>query len=123
MPIRSKLLSRLINKTGSTCTYRFKTILGEDEHGDDTYTTTDTEITAVRSVVTNTRVPFLRQSEIGVARIMQVEFFTHDTLTAPDMALGEQATIIDHDGLEYEVMLVEDSQVGAIRLICQTRRA
>jgi len=122
MPIRSKLLQRLVNKTGSTCTYRFKTISGEDSHGDDTYTTTDTEITAVRSLVTNTRVPFLRQTEIGVARIMQVEFFTHDTLTAPELALGEQATIIDSDGLEYEVMQIEDSQVGVIRLICQTRR-
>ena len=76
----------------------------------------------MRSLVTNTRVPFLRQTEIGVARIMQVEFFTHDTLTAPELALGEQATIIDSDGLEYEVMQIEDSQVGVIRLICQTRR-
>jgi hypothetical protein len=99
-----------------------RTISGEDDHGDDTYTDTDTEVTAVRSLVTNTRVPFLRQSEIGVARIMQVEFFTNSSLAAPNIALGEQAVVIDSDGLEYEVMQVEDSQVGAIRLICQTRR-
>lgn len=122
MPIHSKLLQRLINKTGSTVTFRTKAILGEDSHGDDTYTTTNTEITAVRSLVTNTRVPFLRQSEIGVARIMQVEFFTRDTISIPEMALGEQAVIVDSDGLEYEVMQIEDSQVGVIRFICQTRR-
>lgn len=123
MPIRSRLLPRLIGNVGTTATYRVKTISGEDAHGDDTYTDTDTTITAVRSLVTNTRVPFLRQSEIGVARIMQVEFFTSDSLSAPNMAIGEQAIIIDSDGLEYEVMQIEDSRIGALRIICQTRRA
>jgi hypothetical protein len=113
----------LIGNVGTTATYRVKTISGEDAHGDDTYTDTDTTITAVRSLVTNTRVPFLRQSEIGVARIMQVEFFTSDSLSAPNMAIGEQAIIIDSDGLEYEVMQIEDSRIGALRIICQTRRA
>lgn len=122
MVIRSRLLTKLINDVGAAATYRMKTISGEDDHGDDTYTDTDTSFTAVKSLVTNTRVPFLRESEIGVARVMQVEFFTHDTLTAPNKVIGEQATVIDHDGLEYEVMYMEDSQVGAIRLICQSRR-
>jgi hypothetical protein len=122
MPIRSRLLGRLINKAGDPATYRLKTISGEDSHGDDTYTDTDVPITAVKSLVTNTRVPFMRQTEIGVARVMQVEFFTHDTLSAPNKAIGEQAIVIDVDGLEYEVMYTEPSQVGAVRLICQSRR-
>ena len=122
MPIPSKLLKRLVNKSGKPATYRLKTISGEDAHGDDTYTDTDTVIKAIKSVVTNTRVPFLRHSEIGVARIMQVEFFTTDDLTAPNKAIGEQAVLIDWDSLEYEVVYVEPSQVGVIRLICQSRR-
>lgn len=122
MVVRSRLITKLVNDVGVPAVYRVKTVSGEDAHGDDTYTAADTDITAVKSLVTNTRVPFLRDSEIGVARVMQVEFFTHDTLSAPNKAIGEQAIIIDSDGLEYEVMYVEDSQIGAIRLICQSRR-
>lgn len=122
MPVRSILLKRLINRAGKPATYTLKTISGEDAHGDDTYTDTPSEITAIKSVVTNTRVPFLRHSEIGVARIMQVEFFTTEDVTAPNKAIGEQAVLTDWDDLEYEVMYVEPSQVGVIRIICQSRR-
>ena len=92
-----------------------------DTHGDANYSKTEYEITVVPSRVTNTREPFDRRGELGHYLNMHMEFFTTDTIPTDNTAVDKPPTLT-HKGHEYQVLEIEDSQIGIIRMLVYRKR-
>lgn len=122
IPFRSnELARRQLNALGDPATLKQYTISGQDVYGDDEYTLQTNDITVILSTVTNTRVPFERRGDLGFYYVMQVEFFTMDDVPVPNTATEKPPTLT-HKGLEYEILEVEDSQIGILRFVAYRRR-
>lgn len=121
IPFRTTMAPRQIKRLGQPATFTTYTVSGQDSHGDDTYDTTDYNITVTPSVITNTREPFDRRGELGHYLNMHMEFFTTDTIPTSNTAVDKPPTMT-HDGLNYEVLEIEVSQTGITRMLAYRRR-
>lgn len=110
-----------IGQLGDDAVLRTWTQGADDEYGDATYTATDTDITVVRSFVTNTRVPFRRDNAGGESRVMDYEFFCKSSVTIPETHQEYPPHLI-HNGLTYRILDTEDSKLGGQRLIVELLR-
>lgn len=121
--MRSRLAIRQIDRDGDTVTLRVYTSGVADDYGDKERTYTDTTATAIRSVQTNTKQPFLRDTEAGMYNFIEVEFFFKDTVTIPDPAIvGEDFNEIIWRGETYSITELEDSKIGVQRAMCRRKR-
>ncbi len=124
---KPKMLSYQIDKLGILSTLVEYVKSGLDSYGDETYTKTLTTVKAIRSVVTNTRMPFQRRGELGHYYMMQVEFFLKDvdedgnTISTANSSVARPRELI-YENNTYEVTEIEDSGIGAIRLISYRER-
>jgi len=127
IPVQPKLLAYQIDKLGIDSTLVDYVKSGIDVYGDEQYTKTLRTVKAIKSTVTNTRMPFQRRGELGHYYMMQVEFFTKDVdengdvLNLTNTATGRPREFI-YEGLTYEITEIEDSLMGALRLIAYRER-
>lgn len=122
IPLRSRRMAQYqMDRLGDPATLTQFTPSTPDAYGDDTYTEQVDEITVIISTVTNTRLPFERRGELGHYYVMQVEFFCMDDVAIPNTAVGKPPNLL-HKGLKYEIIEIEDSQIGLLRLIGYRRR-
>lgn len=122
IPLRSRQMAQYqMDKLGDPATLVHYAESTPDVYGDDTYTKVVNEITVIVSTVTNTRMPFDRQGELGHYYMMQVEFFTMDDIEMPNTSTEKPPTLT-HKNLEYEITETEDSQIGLLRLMAYRRR-
>lgn len=121
IPFRSLMATRQVKRLGQPATLTTYAVSGQDAEGDDQYTTTTYSLTVIPSVITNTREPFDRRGELGHYLNMHMEFFTTDTIPTANTAVGKTMNL-EHEGLHYEVLEIEQSQIGITRLICYRQR-
>ena len=121
IPFKSSLALRQIMKLGEPATLTEFAVNGQDSNGDDQYTATSVDITVVPSTSTNTRLPFVREGELGNYYMMQMEFFMSDVYELPNTAVGRPPVLL-HDSLEYEITESENSKNGLVRLLGYRKR-
>jgi len=116
-------MPHLFDKVGDPATLTMYTENGVDVHGDNLYTETTYEFDyCIPSTSTNTRMPFDRRGELGHYLMMQLEFFVLDDVVIPPNTAVEKPPVLTHKGLDYEVMEIEDSKIGAIRFLTYRKR-
>jgi len=118
---RNYSADRQISKLGEPATLIEYAVSGQDAHGDDSYTTTSTEITVIPSTSTNTRLPFVRKGELGNYYMMQMEFFMSDAYETPNTAVDRPPVLV-HDNLQYEITESENAKNGVVRLLGYRKR-
>lgn len=122
--MRSQLVHRHIADKGDPVVVRIYTKTTDDAYGDAKFTYVDTDATAIRSLMTNTKVPFVRTpGDVGVYNTIDAEFFVSDTVTIPDPTIvGEDMNEIIWRGETYGITDVENSKIGAQRAMCRRKR-
>jgi hypothetical protein len=122
--MRSQLVHRHIKDKGDPVVVRVYTKTTDDSYGDAEFTYVDTDATAIRSVLTNTKVPFIRGADtVGMYNTIDVEFFLSDTVTIPNpQIVGEDMNEIIWRGETYGITDLEDSKIGAHRAMCRRKR-
>ena len=118
IPIRSTLIKKQMSDLHEDAVLTLYTESTVDAYGDETYVEESYNVEVVKSLVTNTRMPFVRSGELGTYYMVQVEFFilTPTEFTIPNNAVNKPPTLL-HEGLEYECTEIEHSKIGLSRLI------
>lgn len=123
MAIPVTQMARFFSENGQKATLREFTAAGETETGKTKYTTTETEITVIRSFVTNTRTPFIDQTPGGEQRIGDYEFYVlEDEWPDVDLLPVDKLPQIDFGGVTYEIQEQETPGIGVTRLVARKHR-
>lgn len=121
--MRPMLMPHLFNKVGDPATLTMYTANGVDSQGDTVWTETTYDFEyCIPSTSTNTRLPFDRRGELGHYYMMQLEFFVLDNVVIPENTAVDKPPVLTHKGLDYEVMEMENSKIGAIRFLVYRKR-
>lgn len=126
IPFKPRLAQYQVDRLSSPAVLTTYVESTADSYGDESYVETTYNINVIISTVTNTRMPFVRRGTLGHYYMMQVEFFTMDSIPTGAIPTDNTATdkppTLVHANLEYEITEIEDSGVGVIRLIGYRKR-